>query len=170
MIEAPSLLMSTSHPQSSAPALTASPARDQGGFEALSHFANVATSVDIVDSAPWLSIPAAPIISPPAASVPSVSPNASSSGRLRASNVEVAQARPIPKVVSGRRMAAFTDPEAYEAPFRPLAYNPDTFRNAEITAANSDAGDEGAHTPRSRGDPIDEGVLTEEGARALFNL
>lgn len=66
-------------------------------------------------------------------------------------------------------MAAFTDPEAYEAPFRPLAYHPEVFRNEEILSTHSEA-DEDAHAPRRRGDPIDEEVLTEQQARGLFDL
>lgn len=142
-----------------------------GGLEALNHFADVAASADSVD---WLPLDPVPTISPCMhASQTSVSPNTTCSDSRRPrthESIDVAQARPIPKVVSGRRMAAFTDPEAYEAPFRPLAYAPDVFRNEEISAAHSESGDDAAHTPRRRGDPIDEDVLAEDQARALFDL
>lgn len=140
------------------------------GPEALSLFADVAASAD---AAEWLPVDPVPALSPQVhSSQTSVSPNTtcSESRRQRGHDaVDVAQARPIPKVVSGRRMAAFTDPEAYEAPFRPLAYHPEVFRNEEILSTHSEA-EEDAHTPRRRGDPIEEEVLTEEQARALFDL
>lgn len=143
-----------------------------GGLEALSHFADVAASADAVDA--WLPLEPVPTVSPQMqAPQPSVSPNTTCSDSRRPhthDSVDVAQARPIPKVVSGRRMAAFTDPEAYEAPFRPLAYCPDTFRNEEMSAAQSEAGDVVPCSSRRRGDPIDEGVLTEDQARGLFDL
>ena len=71
-----------------------------------------------------------------------------------------AQARPLPKVGSDRRMAAFRESFAYEAPFRSIAYNPDTYRNAEVESEPS----------RRRGDPIDLGIFTEDKARELFAL
>lgn len=141
-----------------------------GGPEALNLFADVAASADAVE---WLPVEPAPVLSPPThSSQTSVSPNTTCSESRRARGhdaVDVAQARPIPKVVSGRRMAAFTDPEAYEAPFRPLAYHPEVFRNEEILSTHSEA-EEDVHTPRRRGDPIDEEILTEEQARGLFDL
>lgn len=146
------------------------PQHTLGGPEALSLFADVAASADAVE---WLPVDPAPALSPQMhSSQTSVSPNTtcSESRRQRGLDaVDVAQARPIPKVVSGRRMAAFTDPEAYEAPFRPLAYHPEVFRNEEILSTHSEAGED-AHTPRRRGDPIDEEVLTEQQARGLFDL
>ncbi|GMK54054.1 hypothetical protein CspeluHIS016_0106400 [Cutaneotrichosporon spelunceum] len=75
-------------------------------------------------------------------------------------------ARPIPRAGAGSRMAAFTDPSSHEAPFRPLTYNPDTFRNTEI-----DGEPLGAGTPkRGRGDPIDRGIFSEAEARRLFDF
>lgn len=94
-----------------------------------------------------------------------------------------AQARPIPKYGTASRMAAFTDPLSHEAPFRSLTYNPDTFRNVELAEEGPDESmpttgssgtmgrDDGGKTPK-RGvkDPIDNGVMGEAEARALFTL
>lgn len=85
-----------------------------------------------------------------------------------------AQARPIPKAGAGSRMAAFTEPLSHEAPFRPLAYNPDTFRNTEmVDEGNGELSivGGGQSTPkRGRGDPIDRGIFQEDEARSLFAL
>jgi hypothetical protein len=83
------------------------------------------------------------------------------------------QARPIPDYGKASRIAALNDPSAAEAPFRSLTYNPDTYRNAELSDKDDDAaaGPSGGKTPkRGRGDPIDRGIFTEEHARALFTL
>lgn len=99
-----------------------------------------------------------------------------------------AQARPLPKVPAASRMAAFRDSSSHEAPFRSLTYNPDSYRNVEISeessgdgrpggasggmqSMNGVGGGEGGKTPkRGRGDPIDRGVFLEKEARALFSL
>lgn len=99
-----------------------------------------------------------------------------------------AQARPLPKVPAASRMAAFRDSSSHEAPFRSLTYNPDSYRNVEISeegsgdgrtggamsgtqSRNGVGGGEGGKTPkRGRGDPIDRGVFVEKEARALFSL
>lgn len=112
------------------------------------------------------------------------SPNTSDTRKTPASlhdahtpSTGAAKARPIPRADVGSRMAAFTEPSSHEAPFRPLAYNPDTFRNAEMADRGHDsidgASDDGGaqSTPkRGRGDPIDRGIFTEEEARLLFDL
>lgn len=89
-----------------------------------------------------------------------------------------AQARPIPKYGTASRMAAFTDPLSHEAPFRSLTYNPDTYRNAELVGEGSDEanlvvptnGDGGKTPKRGIRDPIDNGIMGEEEAKALFSL
>lgn len=90
-----------------------------------------------------------------------------------------AQARPLPKYGTASRMAVFTDPLSHEAPFRSLTYNPDTYRNFEMadddsitTAPTGKTGkDSGGKTPK-RGirDPIDNGIMSEAEAKALFSL
>jgi hypothetical protein len=96
---------------------------------------------------------------------PSISPHTKTPASLH-DEYSATQARPIPRAGAGSRMAAFTEPGAHEAPFRPLTYNPDTFRNAEI-----DGGPVVGGTPkRGRGDPLDRGIFSEGEARALFDL
>lgn len=93
-----------------------------------------------------------------------------------------AQARPIPKYGTASRMAAFTDPLSHEAPFRSLTFNPDTFRNVEMVEDGPDEsiptgstgviarGDGGKTPKRGIRDPIDNGVMGESEAKALFTL
>jgi hypothetical protein len=58
-----------------------------------------------------------------------------------------------------------------EAPFRSVTYNPDTYRNEEITEDVQIGLADGGKTPkRGKGDPLDLGVIEEALARQLFTL
>lgn len=132
---------------------------------------------------------------PPVSNMPELSPNApsdTSKSRLSASGnrphseespYTSAHARPIPITAAASRMAAFTDPSAHEAPFRSLTYNPDTYRNVEmsedanrddvsLTGATAGAQSEDGRgvVKYGRGDPVDRGIFTEAEARSLFAL
>lgn len=84
------------------------------------------------------------------------------------------RSRPIPRVAAAYRMATLTDPSSHEAPFRPLTYHPDVFRNSEMSRQASpepSALSNGRRTPKSgKGDAIELGIFSEEQARALFAL
>lgn len=84
------------------------------------------------------------------------------------------RSRPIPRVAAAYRMATLADPSSHEAPFRPLTYNPDTFRNSEMsrqTSPEPGTQDNGRRTPKSgKNDAIELGIFAEEQARALFAL
>ncbi len=149
------------------------------GLEALGH---LPAGSPLPGDAFWLSPPSNPDISPAAPTFfdtlvgaatemspqlvePTISPNTKTPASLH-DHESATQARPIPRAGAGSRMAAFTEPSAHEAPFRPLTYNPDTFRNAEI-----DGGPVAGGTPkRGRGDPLDRGIFSEGEARVLFDL
>lgn len=128
------------------------------------------------------SIPTVHSVSPNTSCDARKTPGSLHDGHHTSSEYNAAQARPIPKAGVGSRMAAFTEPSSHEAPFRPLTYNPDTFRNAEMSGPSREENSNGIYdddgsraqggsTPkRGRGDPIDRGIFVEEEARALFDL
>lgn len=84
------------------------------------------------------------------------------------------RSRPIPRVAAAYRMATLADPSSHEAPFRPLTYHPDIFRNSEMSRQASpepSAQSNGRRTPKSgKGDAVELGIFSEEHARALFAL
>ncbi len=122
---------------------------------------------DFADNQRWDSNWQANCDPPPTIKPPIVSPDAPSDG---SHDISPSQARPIPKVLPSTRMAAFTEASSHEAPFRSLAYNPDTFRNAEFSRAASEERQEVKTPKRGGGDPIDRGVFSLEEARELFEL